>query len=213
MKKVFLTAIALFASLSLCACAAPAQKGAQTGATPTDGLQPSPEMTAAAPELSAKYMKEPPALTVSFGDSSVTVNPFGYEWTETLPDGTAATAVACGAHPLDAASRHKTLFIANDTEKDVSVNLSFDAAPESVSLSLWSESDVGNLSAAPEKREISGTAFAMPQGVFIIEADASFGEKGSAHYAFRVDRTPALCGLPPAPGVVPPYVPPDTASR
>lgn len=152
-------------------------------------------------------LTQAPLLTVSTQNDAdrVTASCGNSEWNCLLPDGTATTLIACGAHPLDW-QNHPILYTAfpagslSPSEDSMDLGAMLPAfyldfgeiPPETVSAVRWSSSFIGNAQNHTESETVTveseeGTITLLPMGDgdYIYEISAYWGETGSASYVFR----------------------------
>lgn len=152
-------------------------------------------------------LTEPPMLEVSTQNNvdRVTAACSNWQWSLALPDGTATTVIACGAHPLDWQD-HPILYTAfpagslpplEEGENVGSILPVFyldfgEVLPETVSVIRWQASYIGDTEKYADFEEVmtqteDGKIVLAPlgDGEFVYEISAHWGEVGDAGYTFR----------------------------
>lgn len=140
------------------------------------GSQMSPESAPAAAAPRANTSSSVPVLQIQNSEQTLLVSPGSYEWTLTLPDGTAQSVIACGAFPPDEADKLPLL-----TTSEQALPLAWDCVtlPDSLILRRWSlDGD-----AMPEL-SVPDYSLSLTSGDWIYEISASWPD-GSVSYAFR----------------------------
>lgn len=69
---------------------------------------------------------------------------------------------------------------------DDSVELYFDAPPQSIAVRCWSDAFWNELEAKEEPVSLSGNTLALKDGGCIYEVTATWTGRGTAHYSFYV---------------------------
>lgn len=154
------------------------------------------EALTAPPTLAVSTLNNVDRVITSCGNS---------QWRYTLPDGTATTLSACGAHPLDR-QEHPILYTAfpagslpplEDGEHPGCIVPIYDLdfgefLPETVSAIRWPASYIGNTQRDTDFEEViveieGDTITLMPlgDGDFVYAVSACWGEMGYASYTFR----------------------------
>ncbi len=159
-------------------------------------LPPNFEALTAPPTLAVSTLNNVDRVIASCGNS---------QWRCTLPDGTATTLNACGAHPLDQ-QEHPILYTAfpagslpplEDGENLGLIVPVFyldfgEILPETVSVIRWPASYIGNTQKHTDFEEViaeieGDTITLMPlgDGDYVYEVSARWGDVGYAIYTFR----------------------------
>lgn len=139
------------------------------------GSQVSPDSApaAAAPRANTSSV---PVLQIQNSEQTLLVSPGSYEWTLTLPDGTAQSTIACGSYPPDEADK---LPLLTTSEQTLSLTWSCDALPDSLTLRRWSPEG----EAMPDL-SVSDSSLSLVSGDWIYEISASW-PVGTVSYPFR----------------------------
>ncbi|MCH5342251.1 MAG: hypothetical protein J1E01_12375 [Acetatifactor sp.] len=159
-------------------------------------------------KIDATVLKEPPELVVSTINNadSVIASCGNYMWSREMPDGSMASTIACGAHPLDEVNQRATLYTAFPAGSLPALPegqmpgmllsvfcLDFgDVPPETVSVHRWPSTYIGHASEyAGDSEDVTVdmsdgfTILPLGDGEFVYEVHADWGEVGSADYVFN----------------------------
>lgn len=152
-------------------------------------------------------LKEPPELVVSTINNadSVTASCGNYMWSREMPDGSMASTIACGAHPLDDINQRATLYTAfpagslpvlSEGQMPGAILPVFyldfgDVPPETVTVHRWPSTYIGHASEfAGDSEDVTVdisdgfTILPLGDGEFVYEVHADWGEVGYADYVF-----------------------------
>jgi hypothetical protein len=138
---------------------------------------------------SKPIMKEPPRLTVSFGEDDTFDAVTGiYAWSYDNGDGTKSGIDVDSPHPLE---MYEYLLPMETTESFV--ELQFEVPPQSLSVRCWNDTCWGNTMAEYEIATVSGNMLELKGHGYIYELEATWtGENlaanGSVHYVFYIVR-------------------------
>ena len=161
----------------------------------TDDSETSGDMESDRKESSGRVFLEPPALTVVNGESSIKVKSGSYSWTVMGENGSAASSIACGAHPLDLREYLEEL----ELETDCTAYLRFESSPDKVSAHCWSVECWGDTGAEAEPVDVAvrelldgGSSrdyiLQLKSGGYIYEVTAEWSRfekyRGTASYCF-----------------------------
>jgi len=136
-------------------------------------------------ENAAIILEEPPALTVTSGETSIGALLGTYSWQKKDGDGTSAGAVSDSAHPLDCKKFLSELETAGPT-----ATLNFAEKPNALNVRCWSEAHWSDPDADAESAAIDGYEITLKPGGYIYEVKAEWdtgnGYGGTAYYSFFV---------------------------
>ena len=153
--------------LLLCAVLCLLPLGACQGEDPAEGALP-----------------QPPGLTVTCGEESVTAALGSFQWEYPQEDGTTVAVVSDAVHPLDREGDLPELAGGSQA------TLSWDGpGPETVVLCCWPEDAGGDTDREAVEVPVDGDSFALLAGLHIYEVRAEWPEgqasgSGDASYAF-----------------------------
>ena len=150
-------------------------------------------------------LKEPPALTVSYGLKEVEVLRGTTSWTYQNADGTMTGIEADGIHPLEAKKHMPSIPLKNRaTESRHDAHLFWSIPPDDVAVRCWHETDWGQSDAESEEipvntlmidSDIETTpifCFPLADGNYIYEITAEWNREtyhGRTHYSFYTVKT------------------------
>ena len=153
--------------LLLCAVLCLLPLGACQGEDPAEGALP-----------------QPPGLTVTCGEESVSVAQGSFQWEYPQEDGTTVAVVSDAVHPLDREGDLPELAGGSQAA------LSWDGpAPETVVLRCWPEDAWGDTDREAVEVPVDGDSFPLLAGLHIYAVSAQWPEgqasgSGNASYAF-----------------------------
>lgn len=168
MKKIGILAMLLILPIAMTACGKAEEETAQN----------------------IKILTEPPALTVSGGDESITAMRGTYGWNY-INDKNQSTGVqADSIHPLDAENEIPSITLqkSDDPEESGLVSLEWEEMPTEIDVTAW-ETKWGD----PQHAEswgvlIDGNEFNLKEGDYVYEIKAAWGNKteynGTVYYSF-----------------------------
>jgi hypothetical protein len=132
-------------------------------------------------------MKEPPRLTVSFGEGDTfDAEICGFYWSFANGDGTMSGIKADSPHPLD-----PQLQLTPIETTESRVELQFEVPPQRISVCCWSDTLIGNTSAPAENASVSGSMLELKPGGYIYEVTAvwngeNLAAEGTVRYVFHL---------------------------
>ena len=134
----------------------------------------------------AEVLKEPPALTVTIGETAVPALQFTYYWEIINADGTIMATKADSAHPLDSEDAFHVFETAETT-----ATLRFTEKPDTIlTVQCWSDAHWSDPYADSKIVSINGNTIELKSGGYIYEViaqwDTQKGYGGTVHYAFYI---------------------------
>lgn len=194
MKAIKSLAVGVACLLLLSACGGtPAEEEApdQTPEASQETTQtPEPTDSPAETQTALENLTEPPALTVTCGETSVEALKGGYSWTYPQEDGKLVGVNADSPHPMDADA--KELTPALETSESAA-QLTFDAQPDEITVSCWDAADWGDTAAASETVSVTDNQMELAQGDRVYQVTATWegdgtSSQGTCSYSFSVHR-------------------------
>ena len=127
-----------------------------------------------------------PELTVKCGEELLQVQSGNCSWEGPAANGKTMAFIACGAHPLDNISGQTFHKVHADT-----LELSFPAKPDRVTVRRWPGSDLGDTDAPAQSAELEDLTFSLEQGNWVYEITATWERDtwgGTASYHLYIER-------------------------
>lgn len=134
-------------------------------------------------DQSSRFPAEPPALTISSGDTSISARRGTFSWTTANKDGTASTTHGDSLHPLECMDALNGFKLTGRS----SVKLHFDEKPTSITVKRYKVSET-NYDSFTEIT-VAGNSFELEDGEYLYEIIATWDHwtksyGGTVHYAF-----------------------------
>lgn len=137
--------------------------------------------------------KEPPALAVVCGDTSVGALTGTTSWLYKNVDGTFSGINADSMHPLENNSKEYLLVLET---RETTATLRFEEDPDSISVHCWDAKNWGNTLAESEAVAEKGNEISLKQGAYVYEVIAKWDSNedygGTVYYSFYVDASEYL---------------------
>ena len=191
MKQILtLCAITLIA-LILPGCSADLVGTALPAASPVPYAMTEPAADADQSMQTEPSRQEPPVLTITIGEESLSPMRGAYDWTFEISDGTWRTEAADSAHPLDAREELPFVTIDPAIQQSAAWTFDFNQPPDSVQIFCWDDTHRGDPAAECEEIPAEAGAFALKAGTYLYEIVAKWTDTarcgGTVHYAFRTE--------------------------